>query len=601
MASFIIAEKFNAIVKNLFINLFKWTDTIFLYPGSSEKRNPSPNLYAVKSKNSSIKTKSPAESQLQKENSAKRVSFWKNKWNLFLLSAVLATSFMVYLPCLQYGFVNWDDPVNIYGNPYITNISDWGSFFISIKSVFSTHIFGNYNPLTITTFAFEKLVYGLDSPEWWHLTNIVLHLVCVLLVFRIALAMGLDLIPAAFCALLFGIQPMRVESVVWVSERKDVLFGAFYLLALYYYIKSVKLSFRKRYLLIIISCFILSLLSKIQAVTLPISMLLVDYYFDRKLSMKLIYEKWFYFLLSFITGIAGIYFLRIDGSLGETNNHFSFFERHLPASFSYLVYLVKSALPYKMSPLYPYPEKISWIFYVSQVSVFSLFGTTYYFFRKKKKVLVFGILFFTINIKPLLQVLSAGQAFMADRFTYIPYLGLFLVYAFGVQWILEKHKRFDKVAYVAIFLILGVYGYMNIEQSKIWKNGETLWSHELEYYPDNLSALYNRGAYYRGEGRYKEALYDFNKYIALHPVDPHAFIERSITYAKLHMYDNAFQDLGEAEKLDSSHFDIYKNRSIIHARLGNYDKSHLELEKYLSFKPDDIEMWSILATLKSMK
>ena len=91
--------------------------------------------------------------------------------------------------------------------------------------------------------------------------------------------------------------------------------------------------------------------------------------------------------------------------------------------------------------------------------------------------MVFGILFFTINIKPLLQVLSAGQAFMADRFTYIPYLGLFLVYAFGVQWILEKHERFNKVAYVAIFLILGVYGYMNIEQSKIWKNGETLWSH----------------------------------------------------------------------------------------------------------------------------
>ena len=321
------------------------------------------------------------QSQLEKENSTNQLSFWKNKRNLIFLSAVLALTFMVYLPCFQYGFVNWDDPANIYENPYIANISDWGSFFISVKNVFSTHIYGNYNPLTITTFAFEKLIYGLDSPEWWHLTNIILHLVCVLLVFRIALAMGLNLIPAAFCALLFGIQPMRVESVVWVSERKDVLFGAFYLLALYYYIKSIKLSFRKRYLLIIISCFILSLLSKIQAVTLPCSMLLVDYYFDRKLSMKLIYEKWFYFLLSFITGIAGIYFLRTDGSLGAINNHFSFIERHLPAALAYLTYLVKSVVPYKMLPLYPYPEEISWIFYVSQVTVFFLFGATFYFFR----------------------------------------------------------------------------------------------------------------------------------------------------------------------------------------------------------------------------
>ncbi|MEN8231424.1 MAG: hypothetical protein ABFR35_01930 [Thermodesulfobacteriota bacterium] len=289
MANFIIAEKFNAIVKNLFVIPFKWTETIFLYLGSFGKRKLSSDLYSAESPNSYLKTQNLVKSQFNKANSANRVSFWKNKWNLFLLSAVLATSFMVYLPCLQYGFVNWDDPVNIYRNPDITNISDWGSFFISVKNVFSTHICGNYNPLTITTFAFEKLIYG------------------------------------------------------------------------------------------------------------------------------------------------------------------------------------------------------------------------------------------------------------------------------------------------------------------------TLWSHELEYHPDNLFALYNRGEYYKVEGRYKEALYDFNKYIALHPVDHHVFVERSVTYAQLHMYDNALQDLGEAEKLDSSHSDIYKNRSVIHARLGNYDKSHWELEKYLRLKPDDIEMWSILATLKGLK
>jgi len=541
------------------------------------------------------------QSQLGRENSTDQLSFWQDKRNLIFLSAVLVISFAVYLPCLQYGFVNWDDSANIYKNPDIINISDWGSLRISVKNIFSTYTHANYNPLTITTFAIEKLIYGLDSPEWWHLTNIILHLVCVLLVFRIALAMGLNLIPAAFCALLFGIQPMRVESVVWVSERKDVLFGTFYLLALYYYIKSVKLSFRKRYLMVIVPCFILSLLSKIQAVNLPVSMLLVDYYFDRKLSLKLIYEKWLYFLLAFITGIAGIYFLKQDGSLGAINNHFSFIERHLPAALAYLTYLVKSVVPYKMLPLYPYPEEISWIFYVSQVTVFFLFGATFYFFRKKKKVLVFGILFFTINIKPLLQVLSAGQAFMADRFTYIPYLGLFLLYAYGVQTILKKYEKSNKFVYVAIFLILGVYGYMNIEQSKIWRNSGALWSHELKYHPDNLSALYNRGAYYRGEERYREALHDINKYVALHPVDPHALVERSILYAKVHMYENALLDLKNAEKIDPTHSEIYKNRSVIYARIGNYDQSHWELKKYLSFEPDDSEMWSILAALKRIK
>jgi regulator of sirC expression with transglutaminase-like and TPR domain len=601
MADFIIAEKFNAIVKSLFIVAFKRAEAIGLCPKAFGKRKSFPPYYKVEHQNSNLIKKETAESQFERGDSTDRMSFGKNKKKLFLLAAVLTISFIVYLPCLQYGFVNWDDSANVYNNPDISAISNYESFFISVKSIFSKHMYGNYNPLAITSFALEKLVYGLENPGGWHLTNIILHLVCVLLVYRIALAMGLNLIPAAFCALLFGIQPMRVESVAWISERKDVLFGAFYLGALYYYIKSVRLSFRKRYLLIITSCFILSLLSKIQAVTLPLSMLLVDYYFDRKLSMKLIYEKWFYFLLSFITGIAGIYFLRIDGSLGEINNHFSFFERHLPAAFAYLVYWVKSAVPYKMLPIYPYPEEISWVFYVSQLLVFLLFGATYYFFRKKKKWLVFGILFFTINIKPLLQVLSAGQAFMADRFTYIPYVGLFFIYAGGIQWVMKKHKRFNKLVYVTISLVLGTYAYMNIEQSKIWETSETLWSHELKYYHDNLSALYNRGEYYRNEGRYKEALQDFNKYIALHPTDHHVFVERSVAHARLHKYENALLDLKMAEDLAPSYSAIYKNRAVIHARLGEYDKSHWELTKYLSLTPDDQEMWSILATLERLK
>src|SRR5210317_2307517 len=143
------------------------------------------------------------QSQLGKENSTDQLSFWQDKRNLIFLSAVLVISFAVYLPCLQYGFVNWYDSSNIYKNPDIINISDWGSLCISVKNIFSTYIYGNYNPLTITTFAIEKLVYGLDSPAWWHLTNIILHLACVVLIFRISLAMGLNLFPAAFCALMF--------------------------------------------------------------------------------------------------------------------------------------------------------------------------------------------------------------------------------------------------------------------------------------------------------------------------------------------------------------------------------------------------------------
>jgi len=182
-------------------------------------------------------------------------SFGKSNENLLFLAAVLVISFIVYLPSLQNGFVNWDDNANVYENFHIINISDWGNLLDHVKGIFTTPVLGGYHPLAILSFAFEKIIYGLDNPQWWHLDNIILHLISVLLVFRIALALGLELIPAAFCALLFGIHPMRVESVAWITERRDVLYGTFYLLALYYYIKFVSLPFRKRYFLIILFSF----------------------------------------------------------------------------------------------------------------------------------------------------------------------------------------------------------------------------------------------------------------------------------------------------------------------------------------------------------
>jgi tetratricopeptide (TPR) repeat protein len=484
------------------------------------------------------------------------------------------------------------------------------------------------------------MLFGLDSPEWFHLNNIILHLICVLLVFRIALALGLKLIPAAFCALLFGMHPMRVESVAWVTERKDVLFGSFYLLALYYYIKSIKVSSsRKRYKLIILVSFILALLSKIQAVVLPLSMLLVDYYFGRKPGMKLIFEKWLYFLLSLVTGLAGIYFLRVDGGI-ENNNLFSFFDRMFIGSYAYIIYVIKSAVPYKMVPVYSYPAEISWVFFASIVPALSILGSIYYFVLKKKKELVFGLLFFTFNIMFLLQILGAGQGFLADRFTYIAYLGLFFIYAFWFQWVLEKYEKLDKLIYLFAVLVLGVFGYINFEQNRIWKNGETLWSHVLKYNLSTSLVWENRASYYRDEGRTKEALHDFTRALAIKPNNPIAYysrgnlylyytdsspeslrlalqdytkalqyspgtgeylVQRGIAYFKLNMFENALQDLNAAERSDPAIQDIYSYRSSTYINLGQYDRAQPDLEKYLSLNPYEPVMWSNLGVLARMK
>jgi tetratricopeptide (TPR) repeat protein len=573
-------------------------------------------------------TNSLGEPCAQQKNSIVLSSFWKGRRNLLFLGAILLISFLVYLPSLQNGFVNWDDEIYIYENPLITSTADWDTLFESTKDIFSTPVNAGYTPIVILSFALEKILYGFGRPGWWHFNNIILHLICVLLVFRIALTLGLKIIPAAFCALLFGIHPMRVESVAWITERKDVLYGSFYLLALYYYIKSVKLSFRKRYVLIILTSFILALLSKIQAVVLPLSMLLVDYFFDRNLSIKLVYEKWLYFLFSLITGVVGIYFLSFSG-FSEVNKATPLVKRIFFGSYSYVVYIIKSIIPYEMVPLYPFPDKISLIFYASLLLVLLTLGLIYYFYLKGKKVLVFGLLFFTVNVMFVLQIKIGGKAFLADRYTYISYFGLFFIYALGIQWALGRYKRFEKVIYLGAVLLLCFLGYLNFEQNTIWKNSETLWSHVLKYYPDKeATPWYNRGNYYLDKGRLKEALYDFDNAIILDPSNseafvsrgsvyfklnipeqalknyetagkldpnnPKVFIGRGNVYSKLNMFEEALHDFDAAEKLDPDNPAIYYNRAPVYQNLGRHDKVQADLEKYVNLNPDDPKIWSNL-------
>jgi tetratricopeptide (TPR) repeat protein len=575
------------------------------------------------------KAESSAEPQLKEESLVKWVSFWKSKKNLLFLAAILFISFLVYLPSLQNGFVNYDDPIFTYKNSNVVNIEEWGDIVGNLKGIFVTNVIKSYKPLVILSFAFEKLLYGFDQPEWWHLDNILLHLICVLLVFRIALALGLKIIPAAFCALLFGIHPMRVESVAWITERKDVLYGSFYLLALYYYIKSVKLSFKRRYLVIIYLSFILSLLSKIQAVALPLSMLAVDYYFGRKLSLKLIYEKWPFFILSFIRGVAGIYNLSEIGTL-EINKTVPLLNKFFYGFYSYIVYIMKSVVPYKMVVFYPFPNAHGWEFYTGLVSAVIL-GLICFFLRNEKKV-VWGLFFYTLNIMFMLQVLMSGSKnFLADRYTYIAYLGLFLIYATGFQWVLGRYKQYSSLIYITAFIILGALGYLNYEQNKIWKNSETLYTNVLEHYPEAFFILNGRGAYYFNEGRIKEALNDFNKAITINP-DYHEtyynrgnlyyhssdqgalklalndytkavmlspekslyLIDRADTFVKLNMVDNAINDLNRAEKVDPTNKRIYITRAEIYVNHSQFNLAQSDIEKYLSLNPSNSDMWSNL-------
>jgi len=565
--------------------------------------------------------------------------FWGSTTNLIAVFSALLITFLCFYNTTNNEFVNWDDDRNFYENEHITTINE-ENFWSNTKAIFSSNVIGNYNPLSIWSFAIEKRVYGLDKPGKWHLTNVLLHLICVFFVFRICLLLGLRWPGALLVTLLFGIHPMRVESVAWVTERKDVLFGAFYLSALYLYVKG-KLN-GKGYHIFIAILFLLSLFSKIQAVILPLSMIAVDYYLDGKLDFKSMLRKAPYFILSLIFGLIGIVFLKDQGSL-ENAVSYPTWQRIFVGSYSYMIYLIKAVIPYKLSPLYPYPPKMPAYFYPTIVLFPGVAYALYFMYKKQMKVWFFGLLFFTVNIFFLLQILGAGQGFIADRFTYIAYFGLFFIAGYYFDLAVREKPKWKYPLFGIAAVAMLVFGYMTIRQNMVWQNSETLWNHVLKYHKNATLPYGNRANYLREQGRIAEALRDYSKYLSLNPKGMQAYnsrarlyfdvgktrdtlllalqdynsaialdptngeflINRGATYARLGDLDKAIKDMNEGLKYKPDHAVGYLNRSVMYNQKGNYQAALQDIESYLRLKPYNANLWyekgRILRTLNRVQ
>ncbi len=551
-------------------------------------------------------------------------------WPVFI---VLGITFICFFTAIHHKFVNWDDDRNFYENPLITSITK-DNFWANTKSIFTSGVIGNYNPLAIWTFAIEKIQFGLDDPASWHLNNVLLHLICVFLVYRLVILLGVGWRGAALTALLFGIHPMRVESVAWVTERKDVLFGVFYLAALIQYIKYKHDLKTIRWIWIVVF-FILSLFSKIQAVSLPLSMLAMDYLVDKSWTLdafkKRILQKVPLLILSLIFGIIGIYMLNHFGSLSTNDDltNFNFIQRIFLGAFSFIVYLVKAIVPFRLSPLYPYPAHFPWYFYPSILIAPAIIYFLYKAYIREQKTLVFGIVFFIVNIIFLLQILGAGQGYLADRFTYMAYFGLFFIagYYFD-KWMIHNTFQPAILWSVSGFIML-IYGFMTFSQNKIWENSGTLWSHVLKYYTQTTLPYGNRANYYREQKMYPQALSDYtsslklkehqpqvynsrgrlyfeaakgrdtlllalndyNKAIEYLPEDGEFRINRGATYARLGDIDKAIADFNEGLKLKPDHAVGYLNRSIMHHNNGRVDLALQDIESYLKLVPNNGDLW----------
>jgi len=419
--------------------------------------------------------------------------------------------FVVFFPCLKADFINLDDNGHILNNPALHDLS-----LGSIKQVFTQTLNKTYIPLTVLSFSIEKHFFGFNSFVF-HLDNLLLYSGIVVLAFLLAQRLGLSLNASFLAALIFAIHPMRVESVAWVTERKDLLYALLYLLALQQYWSYLKTSSKKYYLSMVFLGF-LSILAKPMALSLPLVLLILDWFYGRRLSKQVIIEKLPIFL--YVVMIAWVsYALNMRDVSG-----YIFSKGVLVWIWSFSFYFWSFLFPFQVSPYYALPHPVSifyWPYLLSAIFFVSLIFLLIRFY--KNKLFVFAVLYFFSSIFFLLRFDETDFSVVSDRFMFLPSLGICI---FIGSWVDQRIKA--RGGMIIFYLLLVLMGIKTNLQCQVWHDSVSFWSEIIHEYPDNYRAYNNRGVAYYQKGRDDLALRDYNKAIALNPNATKAYKNRSL-------------------------------------------------------------------------
>lgn len=509
-------------------------------------------------------------------NPAIKTDSGNKRLGLWLSVAFLAViTFVLFSPALKNNFTNWDDIDYVTENHYIMSLTPE-----SIGEMFSVFVSNHYHPLTLLSLAIDFKMWGLN-PLGYILMNILLHIGNVLLVyfiFRIMFGKGL---PALIAALVFAIHPMRVESVVWVSERKDILFAFFYLMALFFYVKFITQNRRKSYYLWALLAAVLSLLSKASAVSLPLVLLAFDYYYERKNFKILFLEKLPFFMLSLAFGL-----LAIKAQSYTTPNTFHPLVHIFLFTYAPVFYLLKFFIPLWQSPLHEFPSISGFVlpvkYYLTALAI-PLVAIVFYKYRTSLRPWLFALLLFILPMIFLLIKFPVGPAYVAERYTYMAYLGA--AFLLGYLFRNIDKMRMKNLFYTLLVMWLIFLGIRTNNMVKVWQNNEVLWTTVLAMYPESPVALTNRGISRDSEGNYKGALSDFNTLLKLHPDDAMALYNRGLTFKNMGEFELSLKDFNLSASYDSTRFDVFFQRANVKAIMGNDLSAMTDFNKALSLQP----------------
>jgi len=563
-------------------------------------------------------------------------SILNHPYTIYVLMAVMA---IFWYPALLNGFTNWDDHVYLTDNPMIKDFSLQG-----IANIFTGFLMGNYHPLVPLSFMLEYKIAGMN-PFIYHFNNVLIHLLNVYLVYYI-LKYFLQHTPAALMgAVFFGLHPLHVESVAWVTERKDVLYTFFFLMATLQWLYFLNSGKSKNYMFALI-LFVLSCLSKGMAVVWPLWIILLQYGWaqkDRYLPvLRFIRENIQSWILPVIIaigfGLLAIYAQKSGGAVRD-ESPFLFPDNILVASHGILFYIYKTLLPFQLSAFYPYPEPartFPWYWYVSPFIILTITGYIMYLWSKGKPSAGIAWFGYVGILLPVSQLLPVGSAMAADRYFYLASLGVCL----GLAYLWKQHEiKISRILQYSLFSVLILFwGILTWHRTQVWKDTESLFVNVIKNYPnvpvaynnignvyehkkeyelaknwylqslkyraDYSEGLMNMGVVYERLSRYDSALWYYHTLKEFHPGHPKIHSVIANAYNK---YGNRLRESGDWAKADimfhssiswdKQYTEAYNNLGNLYYSTGRIDSGIVLIKEAIRLRPEYAEAWSNLGSI----
>lgn len=509
----------------------------------------------------------------------------KIKWLHFALIALAVL--VAYGKIFNAGFITWDDADYILNNEDIKNLG-----IAQVSAWFSSFYIGNYHPLTIFSYALDYMVGGED-PMIYHLVNVLLHIANAFLVYLITCRLVSNSIVSVFVALLFAIHPVQTESVSWVAERKNVLYGLFFLLSVLNYLRYTATAKSKFFWLTLVLG-IAAMLSKAAAITLPLSLLAIDICQRRSLADKKTWlEKIPLFLCALVIGVVGIQ-AQEQGQFLNLHPEYDWLETIVFAGYAYTQYIVQLFVPAKLSVLYPYPQSLSVIHFIYLFISTCILALAVIAYRKKWFILCAGIVFYTVNIALVLQFVQFGEVLMADRYLYIPSIGIWLPFVYyGYHFIRQKAKTYAGT--VGFSFITAVFLFLTYTRNDIWLSEMNFWQAIVRTFPNSSVAQSSLGGIYLNEGNYPEAIAHIDKAVQADAKNHKAWYNKGVVHLRQGNIDGSLSALNQSINLQSDAKALF-TRALLYQQVGKPVLALTDIEKVLAEEPQNGRAYFIKAS-----